>query len=63
MSKTIELAKQLGLVRYRKLDGSSGAEKRANHENNLKYLFVIDFESTCWQVRRVIWLEGYNAIL
>jgi len=54
MSSTVELAKRLGIARIRKLDGSSGSKNINNkassdeHGKQLKYVFVIDFESTCW---------------
>ena len=53
MSKTIALAKKLGLVRYRKLDGSSSSERKESEAGggpeNLQFLLVLDFESTCWE--------------
>jgi len=49
MSETLELAKKLGLVRYKMLDDSSSSGHGIKSSNNLKYLFVIDFESTCWE--------------
>jgi len=48
MSSTLELAKKLGVVRVRKLDGSSSSNKGGDKKQSLKYLLVIDFESTCW---------------
>eukprot|EP00092_Neocalanus_flemingeri_P016291 GFUD01017636.1.p1 GENE.GFUD01017636.1~~GFUD01017636.1.p1 ORF type:complete len:301 (+),score=100.84 GFUD01017636.1:45-947(+) len=48
MSSTVALAKKLGLARVRKLDGSSSSNKNVDSQQNLKYLLVIDFESTCW---------------
>jgi len=48
MSSTLALAKKLGVVRIRKLDGSSSSNKGSENNQRLKYLLVIDFESTCW---------------
>jgi len=48
MSSTLELAKKLGVLRVRKLDGSSSSNKGGDKKQSLKYLLVIDFESTCW---------------
>jgi len=42
------MAKKLGLVRVRKLDGTSSSNRREDSKQKLKYLLVIDFESTCW---------------
>ena len=51
MSKTLELAKKLGHIRYRMLDGSSRSTREidGNPKNTLTHLLVIDFESTCWE--------------
>ena len=53
MSKTVALAKKLGLVRYRNLDGSSSSERKQSEAGggpeNLQFLLVLDFESTCWE--------------
>ena len=50
MSKTLELAKKLGHIRYRMLDGSSRTgETGGDQRNSLTHLLVIDFESTCWE--------------
>lgn len=50
MSKTLELAKKLGHIRYRMLDGSSRTgEVGGDQRNSLTHLLVIDFESTCWE--------------
>ena len=53
MSKTVALAKKLGLVRYRILDGSSSSERKESEAGagpeNLQFLLVLDFESTCWE--------------
>ena len=55
MSETVNLAKKLGLVRYRKLDGSSSSgqtsDKLTDSARRLSHVFVIDFESTCWEER------------
>jgi len=48
MGKTKELAIKLGVARFRKLDGSSSVSKQEEGAQKLRYLFVIDFESTCW---------------
>ena len=48
MSSALALAKKLGLARVRKLDGSSSSCKTYDEDQKLSYLFVIDFESTCW---------------
>jgi len=51
MSKTLSLATKLGLVRYRKLDGSSSNDNRDSEfgPDNLQFLLILDFESTCWE--------------
>ena len=53
MSETVNLAKKLGLIRYRKLDGSSSSgqtsDKLTDSARRLSHVFVIDFESTCWE--------------
>ena len=50
MSATVELAKRLGQVSYIKFDQqSSSGGASSSRENQLKFLFVIDFESTCWE--------------
>ena len=53
MNKTISLAKKLGIARYRKLDGSSRSDYRQSGptagSDNLEFLLVLDFESTCWE--------------
>ena len=54
MSKTAALAQKLGLIRYRNLDGSSSSDRRKQSEagggpENLQFLLVLDFESTCWE--------------
>ena len=55
MSETVNLAKKLGLIRYRKLDGSSSSgqtsDKLTDSARRLSHVFVIDFESTCWDER------------
>ena len=55
MSETVKLAKKLGLIRYRKLDGSSSSghtsDKKTDSSRKLSHVFVIDFESTCWEER------------
>ena len=58
MSKTIALAKKLGLARYRSLDGSdnSGNQHRQPgtikcDQETLQFLLILDFESTCWEDR------------
>jgi len=48
MTSALDLAKKLGLARIRKLDGSSSSCKTYDEDQKLSYLFVIDFESTCW---------------
>jgi len=48
MSSTVALAKKLGIARLRKLDGSSSSNRNVEKKQKLKYLLVIDFESTCW---------------
>ena len=53
MSKTVALAKKLGLARYRNLDGSSSSERKESETDggpeNLQFILVLDFESTCWE--------------
>ena len=53
MSQTVALAKKLGLARYRNLDGSSRSERKESEAGggpeNLQYILVLDFESTCWE--------------
>ena len=51
MNKTLALAAQLGLARYRKLDGSTSnnINREKSGQENLQFLFVLDFESTCWE--------------
>jgi ERI1 exoribonuclease 2 len=51
MSTTKALALQLGLARIRKLDGTSSSNLGQGGGQQLRYLFVIDFESTCWAER------------
>ena len=55
MSETVKLAKKLGLIRYRKLDGSSSSgltsDQKTDSSRKLSHVFVIDFESTCWEER------------
>ena len=48
MSSALALAKKLGLARISKLDGSSSSCKTYDEDQKISYLFVIDFESTCW---------------
>ena len=49
MTATVELAKKLGFISYIKLNQSQ--EVHTAEQNQLQYLFVIDFESTCWEQR------------
>jgi len=57
MSETVALAKKMGIIRYRRLDGSSssGAAVSARTSDTgigtqrPSYVLVIDFESTCWE--------------
>jgi len=51
MSKTKELAEKLGIVRRRKIESKSGESGKDDTDQRLKYLLVIDFESTCWKER------------
>ena len=54
MSETVKLAKKLGLIRYKKLDGSSSgqtSDKKTDSGRKLSHVLVIDFESTCWEER------------
>ena len=55
MSETVKLAKKLGLIRYRKLDGSSSSgltsDTKKDSGRKLSHVLVIDFESTCWEER------------
>ena len=51
MSATVKLTKRLGLVSYIKFDQQSSSAAASSRENQLKFLFIIDFESTCWEKR------------
>merc|ERR550519_3145389 len=51
MSKTKELAEKLGIVRRRRIESKSGESGKDDTDQRLKYLLVIDFESTCWKER------------
>jgi len=46
MEKTMALARQLGKVKYIQLDRRFNA---AEYEQELSYLLILDFESTCWK--------------
>ncbi|XP_023327486.1 ERI1 exoribonuclease 2 isoform X2 [Eurytemora carolleeae] len=46
MEKTLELAEELGCIKYVKLDRTN---KPIECSQEIKYLLIIDFESTCWQ--------------
>ncbi|KAK7113563.1 ERI1 exoribonuclease 2-like [Littorina saxatilis] len=50
MKTTKQLARELGLLREKKLSSSSAeAKKRHKLCQGFSYLIVIDFESTCWE--------------
>lgn len=49
MSQTKALAERLGFVRRRKMEPKSIRVSSEDGDEKLKYLLVIDFESTCWK--------------
>lgn len=49
MSQTKKLAERIGVVRRRKIETKAGGVSSEDGDANLKYLLVIDFESTCWK--------------
>ncbi|XP_040574222.1 ERI1 exoribonuclease 2 isoform X2 [Lepeophtheirus salmonis] len=50
---TKALAQKLGKIRTRYFDGSSSSSSLSTNKGgqSFKYLFILDFESTCWEIR------------
>ncbi|XP_076460168.1 ERI1 exoribonuclease 2-like [Babylonia areolata] len=49
MKTTKQLARELGLLRERKLSKTSGERSKEKQSQQFSYLIIIDFESTCWE--------------